>query len=72
MNRLVKVVVFSAVVAVAGIFSAPKAANAGYGYGYSGYGYKSYSYNYAPTYYAPVYKYVPTYSYGYNYGGYCY
>ena len=72
MNRLIKLAVFSAVVAAGSIFSAPQTAQAGYGYGYgyNSYGYSSYGYSYKP-YYAPVYKYVPSYSYGY-YGGYCY
>jgi hypothetical protein len=70
MNRLIKICVFSAVVVAGSLFSAPKAAEAGYGYGY-GYGYRpSYNY-YAPTYYAPTY-YAPSYSYGYSYGGFCY
>ncbi len=70
MNRFIKICVFSAVVVAGSLFSAPKAAEAGYGYGY-GYGYRpSYNY-YAPTYYAPTY-YAPSYSYGYNYGGFCY
>ena len=71
MNRLVKLVVFSAVVAAGSLFSAPKA-EAGYGYGY-GYGYNSYGYNsyYAPRYYRPIITVVPTYNYGY-YNNFCY
>lgn len=66
MSRLIKICVFSAVVAAGSLFSAPQA-EAGYGYGY-GYGYRSsYHYHhYTPTYYAPTY-YVPSYSYGYCY-----
>jgi hypothetical protein len=67
MNRLVKLVVFSAVVVAGSLFSAPKA-EAGYGYGY-GYGYRSY--HYAPRYVAPIYV-APVYNYGYSYGGFCY
>jgi hypothetical protein len=70
MNRLVKLCVLSAVMIAASMFAAPKA-EAGYGYGY-GYGYRSYSYgyNYYKPYYAPAYRYVPSYNYGY--GGFCY
>ena len=70
MNRLIKICVFSALLVAGSLFSAPKAAEAGYGYGY-GYGYRpSYNY-YTPTYYAPTY-YAPSYNYGYNFGGFCY
>ena len=71
MNRLIKICVFSAVVAAGSLFSAPKAAEAGFGYGY-GYGYyPSYGYNYYNSYYSPSY-YYPSYGYGYSYGGFCY
>ncbi len=70
MNRLVKLCIFSAVVVAGSIFSAPKAAEAGYGYGY-GYGYHSYNY-YAPSYYAPSYYAPSYYAPSYGYGGFCY
>lgn len=72
MNRLVKLCIFSAIVVAGSVFSAPKAAEAGYGYGYGhSYGHRSY-YRYTPSYYAPTY-YAPTYyAPSYNYGGFCY
>ena len=68
MNRLIKICVFSALVAAGSLF-ATKNADAGYGYGYQSYGYRSYNY-YTPSYYTP--SYLPSYNYGYNYGGFCY
>ena len=65
MSRLIKICVFSALVVAGSLFSAPKAAEAGYGYR------PSYNYHYAPTYYAPTY-YAPSYGFGYSYGGFCY
>jgi hypothetical protein len=73
MKRLVKLVVFSAVVAAGSLISAPKAAEAGYGYGY-GYGIRSYGYYnsyYAPRVYVPTYSVYPSYGYGY-YNNFCY
>jgi hypothetical protein len=71
MNRLVKLVVFSAVVAAGSLFSAPKAAEAGYGYGYGYHNYGYYNSYYAPRYYTPVIKVYPTYGYSY-FNNFCY